>query len=110
MLPLINQVLKGNNLSKTLSRKKLLGLFLKANSALVHAEIEKELHTIIDRVTIYRTLKIFLSKGIIHLTPTIDNSIKYALTKKVKKINTSTIIMYIFSALPAIKHFASMTS
>jgi Fur family transcriptional regulator, ferric uptake regulator len=59
-----------------------LELFIRANSALVRAEIEKELHPAIERVTIYRTLRIFLQKGVIHLIPTTDNSIKYALTRE----------------------------
>ena len=35
-----------------------------------------------DRVTVYRTLQTFVEKGIIHLIPTTDNSILYALCKE----------------------------
>jgi Fur family transcriptional regulator, ferric uptake regulator len=78
----ITKILKESNLSLTERRRKILELFLKSNYALVHAEIENELHGIIDRVTVYRTLQSFLKKGLIHLIPTTDNSIKYALTKQ----------------------------
>jgi len=78
----IDQILKKNKLSLTEGRKKVLELFLKADYALVHAEIEKALYNIIDRVTVYRTLQSFLKKGLIHLIPTTDNSIKYAFTNQ----------------------------
>ena len=81
MSHLVDQVLKENNLSVTLGRKKVLELFLKADCALVFSEIEKKSHSIIDRVTVYRTLQTFLEKGLIHLIPTTDNLTKYALTK-----------------------------
>ncbi|MCR6720181.1 MAG: transcriptional repressor [Chitinophagaceae bacterium] len=34
-----------------------------------------------DRVTVYRTLQVFVEKGIVHTIPTADNSILYALCK-----------------------------
>lgn len=74
-------ILKKNNLSVTESRKKILDLFLKSNGALAHADIEKQTGEMFDRVTVYRTLQTFTDKGIIHLIPTTDNSIKYALCK-----------------------------
>lgn len=76
----LEDILKENKLTLTPGRKKILGLFLKSNSALDHAEIEKQLSSV-DRITMWRTLQIFLRRGIIHLIPTTDISIKYALTK-----------------------------
>lgn len=70
-------ILKNSGLSVTSSRKKILEVFLNANTALEHQDIEK-IATQYDRVTIYRTLQTFLDKGIIHPIPTTDNSIKYA--------------------------------
>ncbi len=49
--------------------------------ALSHADIEKNTGAAFDRVTIYRTLQSFVEHGLIHLIPTTDNSIKYALCK-----------------------------
>jgi Fur family ferric uptake transcriptional regulator len=75
------EILKKNHLSLTGSRKKILDLFLKSNGALAHADIEKDTSAAFDRVTVYRTLQTFVENGIIHLIPTTDNSIKYALCK-----------------------------
>ena len=74
-------ILKRNNLSVTESRKKILELFLLSEGALAHADIEKQTGENFDRVTVYRTLQTFVDKGLIHLIPTTDNSILYALCK-----------------------------
>jgi Fur family transcriptional regulator, ferric uptake regulator len=76
-----DEILKSNQLSITDSRKKILSMFLNSDGALAHADIEKNAGEKFDRVTIYRTLQIFVDKGIIHTIPTPDNSIKYALCK-----------------------------
>lgn len=77
----VTQILKNNRLSITGSRQKILELFLLSDGALSHADIEKNTGESFDRVTVYRTLQTFVEKGIIHLIPTTDNSIKYALCK-----------------------------
>jgi Fur family transcriptional regulator, ferric uptake regulator len=81
MKPEIKNILKQNRLSITGSRLKILEFFLAKDSALSHADIEKNTGEIFNRVTVYRTLQAFVEKGIIHLIPTTDNSIKYALCK-----------------------------
>lgn len=81
MSPEITQILRQNRLSITDSRQKVLDLFLLSAGALSHADIEKNTGESFDRVTVYRTLQTFVEKGIIHLIPTTDNSIKYALCK-----------------------------
>ncbi len=75
------ELLKNSGLSVTDSRKKILELFVEANGALAHADIEKKTEAIFNRVTVYRTLQTFVEKGIIHSIPTTDNSILYALCK-----------------------------
>lgn len=77
----INHLLKRNQLNVTDSRKKILELFLNTSGALEHSDIEKKSGERFDRVTIYRTLQAFLEKGIIHIIPTADNSVRYALCK-----------------------------
>lgn len=77
----IGHLLRHNNLSITDSRKKILQLFLAQEGALAHGDIEKKAGEKFDRVTIYRTLQIFVDKGIIHTIPTADNSVRYALCK-----------------------------
>ena len=103
MLTIIEQLLKENRLSQTEGRKKILELFLKAEHALVHHDIEKECAGLIDRVSVYRTLQSFLKKGIIHLIPTTDNSIKYALTKEDLKDGRNMSIMSILFVESAIR-------
>ncbi|MEP7252505.1 MAG: Fur family transcriptional regulator [Ginsengibacter sp.] len=77
----IIHILKQNSLSVTGSRQKILEVFLATDGALAHTDIEKRAGESFDRVTVYRTLQTFAEKGIIHLIPTTDNSIKYALCK-----------------------------
>ncbi|HYC39713.1 MAG TPA: transcriptional repressor [Chitinophagaceae bacterium] len=77
----IEQILRRNQLSVTGSRRKILQLFLDQPGALAHGDIEKKAGEKFDRVTVYRTLQVFLDKGIIHAIPTADNSIRYALCK-----------------------------
>jgi len=74
-------ILRKNHLSITDSRQKILELFLQSNGALEHADIEKKTGESFDRVTVYRTLQSFVERGLIHLIPTTDNAIKYALCK-----------------------------
>jgi Fur family ferric uptake transcriptional regulator len=74
-------ILRKNRLSVTDSRQKILELFLQSNGALEHSDIEKKTGESFDRVTVYRTLQSFVEKGLIHLIPTTDNAIKYALCK-----------------------------
>ena len=77
----LERIFKKNGLSVTDGRKKILDLFLNSPEALTHADIEKKTGESFDRVTVYRTLQIFVDKGIIHNIPTTDNSILYALCK-----------------------------
>ncbi|MHA4811570.1 Fur family transcriptional regulator [Flavitalea flava] len=77
----INDILKRNQLSVTSGRKKILELFLNQEGALSHGDIEKKAGEKFDRVTVYRTLQVFLERGLIHTIPTADNSIRYALCK-----------------------------
>lgn len=77
----VASILKENKLSVTAGRQKILQLFLNADGSISHADIEKKTGEHFDRVTIYRTLNSFVEKGIVHIIPTSDNSIKYALCK-----------------------------
>ena len=77
----LSKIFKKNRLSITDGRKKILELFLNSPEALTHADIEKKTGENFDRVTVYRTLQVFVDKGIIHNIPTTDNSILYALCK-----------------------------
>jgi Fur family ferric uptake transcriptional regulator len=72
-------ILKNSALSVTASRKRILEIFLSADNALAHQDIETKCAEQYDRVTIYRTLQTFLEKGIIHNIPSTDNMVRYAL-------------------------------
>lgn len=72
-------LLKTFRLRSTPSRQEILHLFLKKNYALSHGDIEKEINNALDRVTVYRTLKTFLDKGLIHKVLDDEGSLKYAL-------------------------------
>lgn len=77
----IKDILKRNQLSVTASRERILQLFFEQSGALAHGDIEKRAGEKFDRVTVYRTLQTFVEKGIIHIIPTADNAIRYALCK-----------------------------
>lgn len=72
-------LLKQFKLRSTPNRKAILSLFLRRNYALAHADIENEISSTFDRVTVYRTLKTFLDKGLIHKVLDNEGSLKYAL-------------------------------
>jgi Fur family ferric uptake transcriptional regulator len=77
----LTSLLRRNSLSVTQSRKKILQIFLDQPGALAHGDIEKKVGEKFDRVTVYRTLQVFVEKGIIHTIPTSDNAVLYALCK-----------------------------
>ena len=54
-------------------------MFLDSNYALSNSEIEKEIAEEHDRVTVYRTLRTFLDKGIIHKVLDDSGAPRYAL-------------------------------
>lgn len=73
------QILSDFKLRATPSRSDILTMFIQQPHALSHADIEKEVSPRYDRVTVYRTLKTFLDKGIIHKVLDDSGSPKYAL-------------------------------
>jgi Fur family ferric uptake transcriptional regulator len=74
-----DQLLKDFRLRTTESRQLILDLFLRKDFALSHGDIESGIDNSLDRVTVYRTLKTFLDKGIIHKVLDDEGSLKYAL-------------------------------
>jgi Fur family transcriptional regulator, ferric uptake regulator len=75
---LVKNTLKEHNLRTTSCREEILGTFLDRRVALSHGDIEGLLGDRFDRVTIYRTLKTFLEKGIIHKVLD-DEGVRYAM-------------------------------
>mgnify|MGYP002777855486 CR=1 FL=1 len=72
-------LLRDNKLRSTHSREAILKLFTKYPHALSYSDIEQEVSSDFDRVTVYRTLKTFLDKGMIHKVLDDGGSLKYAL-------------------------------
>lgn len=71
-------LLKEGGLKKTPGRLKVLEVFFGTKHALTHHEIEEALPKDFDRVTLYRTLNIFDTKGIIHRVVGDDGVSRYA--------------------------------
>lgn len=72
-------LLKEFKLRSTPGRMAILNLFIRNDFALAHADIEKGIDSTFDRVTVYRTLKTFLDKGLIHKVLDNEGTLKYAL-------------------------------
>lgn len=76
------RILKDFQLKHTSCREEVLKLMLKHDHALAHADIEKGINPATDRVTVYRTLKTFLGKGLIHKVLDNEGATKYALCQE----------------------------
>ncbi len=76
------QILKDFRLRNTASRADILNLFLEHPYALSYSDIEKEVAENYDRVTVYRTLKTFVDKGVVHKVLDDAGGLKYALCKE----------------------------
>jgi len=61
----MTNLLKSKKISNTPFRKEVLAIFGRYNNAIPLSVVEKELKEY-NRITLYRTIKIFLEKGIIH--------------------------------------------
>ncbi len=72
------ELLTAHHLRKTQFRERVLHIFLKFNRALSPKDIEEELLES-DRITLYRTLKTFEEKGLIHKAIDGSDRPKYAL-------------------------------
>jgi Fur family transcriptional regulator, ferric uptake regulator len=73
------EILQDFDLRKTTSRSAILSLFIKRPFALSYTDIEQEVAKGFDRVTVYRTLKTFVDKGVVHKVLDDGGSLKYAL-------------------------------
>ncbi|MFM2394196.1 MAG: hypothetical protein RLZZ546_2178 [Bacteroidota bacterium] len=73
-----HEVFKKAKIKNTPIRNQILEIFNRANYALSHGEIEAHFEDI-DRITLYRTLKTFEEKGVIHKITDLSGVSKYAL-------------------------------
>lgn len=72
-------ILQRHKLRITACRKEIIQEFLIKQVALSHSDLENSLDSQFDRVTIYRTLKTFLDKDVVHKVLDDSGSTKYAL-------------------------------
>lgn len=76
------EILKFNRLSKTASRLDILEVFLDSDKGLSEKEIDEKIDGKYDRATIYRTLKTFREKGLIHPVILENEMTRYVLKKE----------------------------
>lgn len=74
-----DSILLSHKLRVTDCRVEIIRQFLEKQVALAHADLEDTLDNRFDRVTIYRTLKTFLDKDLIHKVLDDSGATKYAL-------------------------------
>jgi len=77
----IINTLKKHGLRITDMRRDVLQCFAEVDYALNHQDLELKMSKGFDRVTLYRTIKTFEEKGIIHRIASETDSISYALCK-----------------------------
>lgn len=76
----MENLLKDKKLSETPFRKEILSIFKKYDNAIPLSIIETNLKEY-NRITLYRTIKIFLEKGIIHEIALSGEDSSYAICK-----------------------------
>jgi len=76
----VTRLLKEHGLRNTEMRKSVLGLFLKSDRALSQQDIDESLPDS-DRVTLYRTLRSFEEKGLVHRAVDGSSTAKFALCR-----------------------------
>jgi len=85
---LVNELLKSKGLNVTDIRRRVLIALMQPGRALTQKELEEELERQlgqVDRVTLYRTIRVLLEKGIIHQIPIDAQLVKYKLAGEHKK-------------------------
>ncbi len=80
MISKAEKLLKAHQLRKTETRLDVLELFLHKKTALAQRDIEEELGEV-DRITLYRTLRSFENKGLIHRAIDGSEKLRFALCK-----------------------------
>ena len=81
----VRTILNICKLKATPCRTQILEMLVYAEHALAHADIEQQIDPSIDRVTVYRTLKTFLDRGLIHKVLDDEGLTKYAFCQECSK-------------------------
>jgi Fur family transcriptional regulator, ferric uptake regulator len=69
-------------LRKTSCRVSVLEVFMQNEHALAHTDLEKQLGSDYDRVTLYRTLTSFKEQGLVHSIIDVNGVMKYAMCRE----------------------------
>jgi Fur family transcriptional regulator, ferric uptake regulator len=86
----IASMLVKKNLAKTPCRVEILRTLISSDTAMSEQELRQKMTHDYDRTTVYRTLRNFLSLGIIHSVAIEGNDVRYAITKS-SECNTDDI-------------------
>ena len=78
----LGRLLKEHSIRRTNSRMDILQEFARNRHALSQPDLEKSLGEEYDRVTIYRTLTLYLDRGILHQVLDDSGAMKYALCQE----------------------------
>ncbi|TAJ10117.1 transcriptional repressor [Marinilabiliaceae bacterium JC017] len=73
------EILEKHQIPKTSFRELVIAILMENKEALSQKEIETKIPGSTDRVTLYRTLKLFDNKGLIHKIILDDQNVKYKL-------------------------------
>ncbi|NEU06957.1 transcriptional repressor [Flavihumibacter sp. R14] len=74
----LEQLLEAKNINPTAMRLLVLDFLLQQSATISLTDLEKGMHPA-DRITLYRTLKTFQEKGLVHSIDDGSGSVKYAL-------------------------------
>ena len=85
----MNNLLKNKKISETPFRLEVLSIFNNYKNAIPLSVIEKDLKSY-NRITLYRTIKVFLGKGIIHEITISGEDSNYAICEEDCGTNTHT--------------------
>ena len=85
----LRTILKQYHVYITTARLAMLEIFLQANEALTYNHFLTQPSLQVDRITIFRTLKLFVSKKIIHRIPASDGTNRYLLQQDPDAIHSN---------------------
>ena len=85
----LRTILKQYRMYTTKTRLAMLEIFLQTNEALTHNYFVTHPSFHVDRITIFRTLKLFVDKKIIHRIPASDGTNRYLLLQTSEKVHSN---------------------
>lgn len=74
---MIERILENHDIVPSQFRMKVLNVLMNSNRPIFQHDIERELDLEHDRVTMYRTLKLFVKNQLVHRIPVSDNLVVY---------------------------------